>query len=131
MNRLFSVLLVLLVIGLAGSCKSKKSESDYKMAAQAAQESGQFETAIENYKLLIEHYPDSSSAASSMFMLGFINANLTQNLPEGEKYYKLFIEKYPDHELVKDAKVELENLGKDPSEWSIFKNLEDSLATQK
>ncbi len=130
MNRFFTILLLILLIGATFSCKNKKTETEYKQAAQVAQESGQFETAIENYKLLIENYPDSSSAASSMFMLGFINANLTQNLIEGEKYYKAFIEKYPDHELVKDAKVELENLGKDPSEWSIFKNLQDSLATQ-
>ncbi len=72
--------------------------------------------AVALYKKIFTKYPDSKRAESSIFMAAFILANELQDLNAARSAYKLYIEKYPDGELAKDAKIELQNLGKSPEE---------------
>lgn len=72
--------------------------------------------AVNYYKEIYSKYPDSPKAESSIFMAAFILANELQDIEAARKTYNLYIKKYPQGELVKDAKIELQNLGKSPEE---------------
>jgi len=72
--------------------------------------------AVETYGKIFKNYPNSKLAESSLFMAAFILANELHQYPRAQKLYKLYIEKYPNGELLDDAKVELNNLGKSPEE---------------
>jgi TolA-binding protein len=80
--------------------------------------------AIENFKIILEKYPEGKTTAKATFMLGFVNANSLENLEEAKKYYTLFVEKYPDHELADDAQYELNTLGQDINDLPFFKDIE-------
>ena len=117
------VLIGLLISAVFWSCSSKLSEEEYYNKAREAYGKEQYKKALENFKLLVDNYPDGKKSAEASFMLGFINANDLKNYKEAEKYYKRFIEKYPDHELADDAQYELKNLGKDVNELPIFQSI--------
>jgi tetratricopeptide (TPR) repeat protein len=67
------------------------------------------------YKIY-EKFPSSSDAPKSLFMSAYLLANEIKDYKQATKHYNLFIEKYPQDELVKDAKIELENMGLPPEE---------------
>ncbi len=113
----------LLIIAILFGC-SKLSENEYYSLAKENYAEQNFELAINNFRSLIDNYPESIHSSEALFMLGFINANDVKDYDEAKKYYQKFIEKYPDHELIGSATYELDNLGKDINELSIFKNLE-------
>ena len=113
------------------SCSSKLSEAEYYNLATDAFNKQDFPKSIENFKNIIDYYPEGQRASEALFMLGYINANNTNDLKEAEKYYKLFIEKYPNDELTDDAEYELKHLGKDINELPIFKDIQsDSVVEQ-
>lgn len=125
----FAILMMVLLLII--SCEKKLSEMEYYQAATEAFNKQDFEKSIDNFKKIIKHYPESQRASDALFMLGYINANHTNDLDAAEKYYKKFIEKYPDSELADDAQYELDHLGKDINELPIFKDSpEDSLPVQ-
>jgi TolA-binding protein len=102
------------------ACESKKTEVEYFQIAYDFYNDQHPEKAIENFKKLLDYYPDGEKAADAMFMIGFIYANNLENFDEARIYYNRFIEKYPDHELVASARYELKTLGKDINELDIF-----------
>lgn len=128
MHRLI-ILLVVAVALLLLSCADKKSEEEYFKAGYDHYNKTEYTQALDNFKQVLKNYPDGDYEARAMFMIGFINANNTQDLEEAKKYYQMFIDKYTDHELVASARYELETLGKDIDELPIFKKIEggDSL----
>lgn len=123
MRRLIIVLAVLTAVMLIASCSENKTEQDYYTLANEQYGQEAYADAIENFKIILEKFPEGETAAQSTFMLGFIYANSLENLEEAKKYYTLFIEKYPDHELADDAQYELNNLGKDINDLPIFKDM--------
>jgi len=113
---------------LVFSCTSKLPEAEYYNLATDAFNKQDFQKSIENFKHIVEYYPEGQRASEALFMLGYINANHTKDFKEAEKYYKLFIEKYPEDELTDDAEYELKHLGKDINELPIFQDIQsDSL----
>jgi len=72
--------------------------------------------AVKYYKKVYDNFPNSKIAPKSLFMAGFIEANELNDYDSAKKTYNTYLEKYPKDELVKDAKVELQNLGKSPEE---------------
>lgn len=114
-------LVILSLIFIIFACSSKLSEEEYYNAAKDAYAKENYTQAVENFKNLVNHYPEGKRSAETLFMLGFINANDIKNLPEAEKYYKEFIAKYPQHELADDAQYELNTLGKDINDLPFFK----------
>jgi TolA-binding protein len=122
-NSLPFVLSLILMIVLF-SCSDTKTEEEYYKLAYDQYNEGNYEASIQNFKSLIDNYPEGENAPNTIFMLGFINANHLQKYDEAKKYYNLFLEKFPEHELVSSAKYELETLGKDINELDIFKNIE-------
>ena len=72
--------------------------------------------AVTIYTKIYTEYPDSKRAEASNFMAAFILANELKDIDAAKTAYNLYIQKYPNGELVKDAKIELQNLGKSPEE---------------
>jgi len=105
------------------ACSSKLSEEEYYNAAKNSYAKENYEVALDNFKKIVEYYPQGQKAAEASFMLGFINANDLKNLEEAEKYYKEFIKKHPDHELADDAQYELNTLGQDINDLPMFQNI--------
>ena len=130
--KVIRISLIMILTGLfLLSCSSKLSEAEYYNLATDAFNKQDFPKSIENFKNIINYYPEGQRASEALFMLGYINANNTNDLKEAEKYYKLFIEKYPNDELTDDAEYELKHLGKDINELPIFKDIQsDSVVEQ-
>lgn len=105
-------LILIFVLTLAISCSKSMSEVDYYTKANESMSKENWKEAEQDFQSILDKYPDGEYAAKSMFMIGFINANYTNNLDKAREYYNKFLEKYPDHDLADDAKYELENLGK-------------------
>jgi len=68
------------------------------------------------YKKIFTDYPKSEKAESALFMASFILANDIKDYKSAKDSYELYLETYPTGSLAKDAKIELENLGKTPEE---------------
>jgi outer membrane protein assembly factor BamD (BamD/ComL family) len=107
-----SIILFAMLIMTFISCSNKMSELDYYNKANELMSSENWEGAEENFQKILDNYPKGEHSAKALFMIGFINANYTNNLEKARKYYTKFLEKYPDHDLADDAKYEIENLGK-------------------
>jgi len=110
-------------LSLLMSCSETKTEEEYFALANEQYGQEAYADAIENFKIILEKYPQGKTTAKSTFMLGFINANSLENLEEAKKYYTLFVEKYPDHDLADDAQYELNTLGQDINDLPIFKDM--------
>jgi outer membrane protein assembly factor BamD (BamD/ComL family) len=106
------------------SCSETKTEEEYYLLANEQYGQEAYADAIENFKIILEKFPEGETTAQATFMLGFIYANSLENLEEAKKYYTLFIEKYPDNDLADDAQYELNNLGQDVNDLPIFKDIE-------
>lgn len=72
--------------------------------------------ALDNYKIFIERYPEMQPGALSLFLIGYIYANNLQMYDSAKFYYERFLITYPGHELIPSVKLEIESLGKSPSE---------------
>lgn len=105
-------LILISVLILAISCSKNMSEVDYYTKANELMSQEKWEEAEQNFQSIVDKFPDGEYHAKAVFMIGFINANYTNNLEKAREYYNKFLEKYPDHDLADDAKYELENLGK-------------------
>lgn len=124
MQRFSIFLVTIIAISLLISCSETKSEEEYFQLANEQYGQEAYADAIENFKIILEKYPEGKTTAKATFMLGFVNANSLENLEEAKKYYTLFVEKYPDHELADDAQYELNTLGQDINDLPIFKDIE-------
>ncbi len=124
MQRFSIFLVTIIAISLVISCSETKSEEEYFRLANEQYGQEAYADAIENFKIILEKYPEGKTTAKATFMLGFVNANSLENLEEAKKYYTLFVEKYPDHELADDAQYELNTLGQDINDLPFFKDIE-------
>ena len=124
MQRFSIFLISIIAISLLISCSETKTEDVYFKLANEQYGQEAYADAIENFKIILEKYPEGKTTAKATFMLGFVNANSLENLEEAKKYYTLFVEKYPDHELADDAQYELNTLGQDINDLPFFKDIE-------
>ena len=124
MQNISIFLIIMITAAFLTGCSETKTEEDYFALAneQYAQEA--YADAIENFKIILEKFPEGTTTAKATFMLGFINANNLKNLEEAKKYYTLFVEKYPGHDLADDAQYELNTLGQDVNDLPIFKDMQ-------
>ena len=115
---------MMISLAILTGCSEEKTEEDYFTLANEQYSQEAYADAIENFKIILEKFPEGTTTAKATFMLGFINANNLKNLEEAKKYYTLFIEKYPGHDLADDAQYELNTLGQDVNELPIFKDMQ-------
>jgi TolA-binding protein len=125
MGKLKLIMVLIIIVSVFIAC-SKKKEMEYYDLAKTAYSKEDFKGALENFKLLIENYPEGEKTAEAAFMLGFINANNTKDFEAAEKHYKEFIAKHPNHDLTDDAEYELQNLGKDLNELPMLQKIKNN-----
>ena len=113
MRKIIFLSLILSIILVIQSCGPKMDASEMFAQANQLQKEGKYQESINAYQKLISVYPESKFAPQSQFMIGFIYANEFKDLDKAKDAYEKFLEKYPDHEMAKDAKWELDHLGKD------------------
>lgn len=131
MKNCISFVLVLIAAIFLFSCADTKTEEEYYKLAYDQYNDGKYDESVNNFKSLLENYPDGQNSPNAMFMIGFICANHSEKFDEAKIYYNMFMEKYPKHELVSSAKYELETLGKDINELDIFKDIDKEEKEEK
>src|SRR6478609_6258032 len=84
--------------------------------------------AITLFQRVIDTYPKHKIAEEALFLQAYVYENSMADFPKASETYKAFIAKYPNSDLVEDAKLAIQNMGKSPEE--IFESFEkaDSVA---
>jgi len=95
----------------------KITEQELFDQAQVFYSEEKFDEAIDSYKTVIDEFPEGENRIKAIFMLGFVYANSLQEFTQAADYYNMVIKEYPDNDLAPSAQFELENLGKDISEF--------------
>jgi len=70
-----------------------------------------FNTAIQEYRKVIEEFSGSEQEPHALFMVGYIYANILKDTKSAELEYNNFLKKFPNHELSPSVKFEIEYLG--------------------
>jgi len=79
-------------------------------------ESDSYNKAKKYFMMLYKEFPKDKNAASSLFMVGFIQANLLNQLDSAKIVYNKFLKEFPNHPMAESAKAEVENLGVPPEQ---------------
>ncbi|MFI5135718.1 MAG: tol-pal system YbgF family protein [Chitinophagales bacterium] len=74
-------------------------------------------------------YPQSKQASKSLFLEGFLYANVLNELDKAKEKYQIYLDKYSsvDPKMTNDVQMELQNLGKSPDE--ILKEIQEKAAS--
>lgn len=72
--------------------------------------------AIDLYQWISRDYPTTPYGPKSLFLTAFTYENHLADIDNARLNYELFLKLYPDDELARDARILLDNLGKDPEE---------------
>ncbi len=92
--------------------------------ARVNQSRGAYKESIAALDRILKDFPMAKERGVSVFMEGFIYANLLHDLPKAKEKYESYLSIYSgqNDKMVRDAKLELENLGKSAEE--IFKQIQ-------
>ena len=101
----------------------KASKAQYLIAEIYYRDLKDFSNAINEYGMLRQKYPESSQVPFSLFMQGFIYANLLSNFEKARSHYKEFLNKFSNHELAQSVQFELKYLGIEIQEIPELKHL--------
>ena len=71
---------------------------------------------IARYQELLHRFPESRYCAQSQFMIGYIYDQSGEHQKARSAYQKV-IRQYPQSDLVDDAQISIENMGKTPERW--------------
>ncbi|HMQ47842.1 MAG TPA: tetratricopeptide repeat protein [Saprospiraceae bacterium] len=102
--------------------QSERAPEYLHQAGETARSIRSFDKALELYQWILERYPDYEKAPQALFLSAFTLENDLQRLEEAKALYEQFLKKYPNDDFADDAKVLLDNLGKDEAE--IIKSFE-------
>ncbi len=90
-----------------------------------------YTNALEFFGTVTQKYPQSTKAAYSLFLQGYINENNMHDTAKAKQFYNEFISKYPAHEMAESAKFSLLNLGKTPEQIIAEFSKADSIASEE
>ncbi len=113
MRKSLYLILIFTIAAFIMSCGPKMDVGEMFAQANQLQKEGKYQEAVKFYDDLIKKFPQSKFSPQAQFMIGFIYANEFKDLDNAKAAYEKFLKNYPDHEMAKDAKWELEHLGKD------------------
>ncbi len=82
-----------------------------------------FETAIQEYRKVIENYGKSVQEPHALFMIGYIYANIMNDEKKALIEYKQFLKRFPNHELAPSVEFEIKYLGKSIEEIPALKHI--------
>ncbi len=68
--------------------------------------------AVEQFHQLVQQFPTSPLAPKAAFQMGFILENDLKQFDNAKAAYRNYIKAFPNHEMVKDAQFEIDNMGK-------------------
>ncbi len=82
------------------------------------QKQRRYDKALAIFERCYREYPDSKQASTSVFLQGFLYANVLNNLDKAKEKYQLYLDKYSnvDAKMTGDVQLELQNLGKSADE---------------
>ena len=101
----------------------KASKAQYLIAEIYYRDLRDFSKAINEYGMLRQKYPESTQVPFSLFMQGFIYANMLSNFEKARNHYEEFLNKFSDHELAQSVQFELKYLGIEIQEIPELKHL--------
>ena len=101
----------------------KAPDAQYLIAEIYYRDLRDFSKAIDEYETLKNNFPNSTKVPFSLFMQGFIYANMLSDFKLAKKYYTEFLSKFSDHELAESVSFELKYLGLDINEIPTLKHL--------
>lgn len=86
--------------------------------ARIYQSRGEYKKAITVLDRLLKDFPTANECGMSVFMEGFIYANLLNDYTKAKERYELYLSKYGNEnkKMAHDVKLELDNLGKSAEE---------------
>ena len=82
-----------------------------------------FNTAIQEYRKVIENYSGSEQEPHALFMIGYVYANILNDTRSAKVEYEEFLSRFPKHELSPSVKFEIEYLGKSVDEIPALKHI--------
>ena len=82
-----------------------------------------FNTAIQEYRKVIEKYPGSEQEPHALFMIGYVYANVLNDTKSAKIEYEDFLKRFPKHELSPSVKFEIDYLGKSVDEIPALKHI--------
>jgi outer membrane protein assembly factor BamD (BamD/ComL family) len=85
--------------------------------------------AIELFQQVINTYPKHKTAEDALFLQAYVYENSLQDYSKAKATYIQFIKQYPTSELVEDAKLSIQNMGKTPEEIFAEFDKKDSINT--
>ena len=85
-------------------------------AANLSMNAGLYEDAINFLDRLATDYTGFKKLPEAYFLKAFIYDDKIKNLDKARKAYIDFIQKFPKHDLVNDARISMDNLGKTPEQ---------------
>ena len=99
------------------------SKAQYLIAEIYYRDLRDFSKAVNEYGVLRQKYPESSQVPFSLFMEGFIYANMLSNFEKARTHYEEFLNKFSNHELSQSVQFELKYLGIEIQEIPELKHL--------
>lgn len=85
-------------------------------AAQRSSVLGKPNESIALFNKIIEKYSNSNFCEEALFLKAYTYENNLNESDKAKQAYEEFIKKYPKSQLVEDAKLSLQNVGKSPEE---------------
>ena len=101
----------------------KAPKAQYLIAEIYYRDMRDFSKAIEQYGILRTQYPETKQVPFSLFMQGFIYANMLLDFNQARKHYTEFLDRYADHELAQSVTFELKYLGREIKDIPELKHL--------
>lgn len=95
------VAIVMIFLTLSG-CSTKTPEEYWEKAASLVQQK-KYEEGIDNYRYIVEHFPDDSLAIKAMFAMADIYKNNLNNIDSALAIYRRICSRYPDSDKTPNA----------------------------
>ena len=104
MKKIFLLPATLILLLFLSACGTK-SESELLESAQMNIKSEKYAEALNDFKMILEKYPDGENASTATLEIGKLyhgkvvkDISVTESLNKAVEYYETFFEKYPDNE---------------------------------
>ncbi|OFX70763.1 MAG: hypothetical protein A2X12_07690 [Bacteroidetes bacterium GWE2_29_8] len=84
--------------------------------AEITMNTGQHDLSLKTFNEIIQNYPEYKDIDRVYFMKAFLLENYIKDIDKAKEAYNQFILKFPNNELIEDAKISIQNIGKSPEE---------------
>ncbi len=104
-------------LNFANNFKADSLSAEYLFkAADLYRAKREYQAALEIYDRLQKDYASFKKIPQTVFLQGFVYENDLRELDNARERYETFLATYANHDLAKDVKFSLDNLGKTPEQ---------------